>query len=182
MPNAPTHDRIALIAAPVIALPSYAILTALGDSQSAALTGSALIVGAHLVGSWMLSPDLDLDSAIDNRWGILRPIWIPYRRLVPHRHWFSHSGISGVFRLLYLYIILSLLLLFATAIAHIIGFGETNYAIAFSQWLWDAGQQHTRIALLIITGVILSDAIHVITDYTSSAFKRRWGRRRRRRT
>jgi uncharacterized metal-binding protein len=180
MPDAATHDRIAFAAAPIIAVPTYYTLSALGDPPGVALMETGVLVVAHLIGSWWLSPDLDLDSKIDDRWGPLRPLWLPYMKLVPHRHWFSHSGISGLFRLLYLYAIISLVLLLITGIAHLTLNTTTNYYQVFAGWLWETGRNHTRIALLIIVGIVVSDVLHVVSDLGDSWRKRSRRRKRRR--
>jgi uncharacterized metal-binding protein len=180
MPDAATHDRIAAIAAPVIAVPTYSTLTTLGDAPDVALGETAILVAAHLFGSWWLSPDLDLDSKIDDRWGPLRVLWLPYMKAVPHRHWFSHSGISGVFRLIYLYAIVSLVLFIVSALLLQTQFTTVNYFQVVSNWLWETGRNHTRIALLIVAGIVISDGVHVASDLIDSWRKRNPRRRRRR--
>lgn len=63
----------------------------------------ALVAGASfLVGGLWLSPDLDTQSRPTSRWGPLRGLWWPYRRLLRHRSLLSHSPLLGsVGRLLY---------------------------------------------------------------------------------
>lgn len=180
MPDAATHDRIAVITAPIIAIPAYVTLRALGDTTEAALYGTALLVGTHLVGSYMLSPDLDLDTKIDDRWGPFRFLWLPYMKLVPHRHWFSHSGISGIFRLLYLYAAISLVLIVITALLQLASLSTVNYYQLFSNWLWEAGRTHTRLAIIIVVGIVISDVVHVATDRIDTWRKRKPRRRKRR--
>lgn len=178
MPSAETHDRIALYAAGAMLVPSYVVLRyGLGDAPEAAYTGTLLLIGAHLFGSWLLSPDLDLDSRIDDRWGPFRMIWLPYMRLVPHRHFLSHSGVSGIIRLVYLYLVI-------VGILAILGFGayllqiDVAYHRSFTNWLWDTLRSGSRPALLLITGVVISDLIHVISDWIDTRRKRLFGRRR----
>ena len=58
---------------------------------------------AFLVGGLWLSPDLDTRSNPTRRWGPLRLLWWPYRRLLRHRSLLSHSPLLGTAgRLLYL--------------------------------------------------------------------------------
>ena len=50
---------------------------------------------AFLVGGLWLSPDLDTRSRPSRRWGWLSVLWWPYRRLVRHRGWLSHTPLLG---------------------------------------------------------------------------------------
>jgi uncharacterized metal-binding protein len=98
-----THDQIGAYAAAALLPASYAVLTlALDEPPAAAYSGALVVICAHLWATWVLSPDLDIDSAIYDRWGPFRWLWLPYQKIIPHRSWFSHSGISGALRLLYL--------------------------------------------------------------------------------
>jgi len=63
----------------------FAAQAGMSALPDAAMRGTAILVGAHLLSGIMFSPDLDLDSAIDDRWGIFFWIWRPYMWLVPHR-------------------------------------------------------------------------------------------------
>lgn len=48
-----------------------------------------------IVGGLWLSPDLDLyRSRPTNRWQMLKLVWHFYR-LLPHRHWFTHTPVVG---------------------------------------------------------------------------------------
>ncbi len=64
---------------------------------------AALYLAGGLVGTFLLSPDIDLDkSRPSKRWGPLGVLWWPYRLLHPHRG-ASHSWVYGpLSRLLYL--------------------------------------------------------------------------------
>lgn len=179
VPGHETHDKIANLAVLGIAPASYVVLLALGEEPASAYTGSLIVVGAHLFGSWLLSPDLDLDSAIDDRWGPLRFLWIPYMRLIPHRSPLSHSGISGILRLTYLYVMLVLLLLLLQYGARLLGVEAPPYHTMFTEWVWGSVQNESHIAALIIVGVVISDLVHVLADQTSSRSKRRSRSRRR---
>jgi uncharacterized metal-binding protein len=58
-----------------------------------------------VVGELLLSPDLDHDSGAIayRRWGILKFLWRPYQKLVPHRGVLSHAPLIGTAaRLVYL--------------------------------------------------------------------------------
>ena len=62
---------------------------------------------AYFFSNFMFSGDLDLVSIQSKRWGIFRWIWIPYRKMIPHRSKWSHGIIHGtVVRIIYLGIFL----------------------------------------------------------------------------
>src|SRR5919197_2843199 len=105
MPGAQTHDTITLISGAVLAPLTYFTLQNLTQSPDAARTDAILLLGAHLLSGMMFSPDLDIDSAIDNRWGIFFWIWRPYMWFVPHRSRLLSHGlvIAPLLRLLYFY-------------------------------------------------------------------------------
>ncbi len=167
MPGVKTHDRIAAISAVALTPLSYIALLAYGDPPQQAALGTTILVAAHLFGSWWLSPDLDIDSAIDNRWGPLFWIWRPYMWAVPHRHrLLSHSGVSALLRLLYLYAITMVLLLIITRLAVFFGIiAERAYTQMFQSWVANLITEHPREVILVALGVVISDALHSLTDY-----------------
>jgi uncharacterized metal-binding protein len=62
-----------------------------------------IAAAAHFLGGYWLSPDLDIKSRPFLRWSVLRFIWIPYQRLIPHRSPLSHAPVLGsLIRLVYL--------------------------------------------------------------------------------
>lgn len=95
MPNYKIHDTVAVIAAPVllttIYLPTNDIVLA------------STITGTFLFSNYYLSPDLDIDSIMNRRWGFMRFIWYPYKKLFSHRSLWTHSGpLSATIRAIYL--------------------------------------------------------------------------------
>lgn len=177
MPSAAVHDRIALYSAGALIIPTYVFLRfGLGDQPDQAYEGTLLLIGTHLLGSWWLSPDLDLDGKIDDRWGPLRPIWLPYMKAVPHRHFVSHSGLSGFFRLVYLLLVVFGILAVLSALGYLLGV-EANYHNDLMNWLWGTARGQERALLFIVAGVILSDVVHVVADVTDTRRKRRRIRR-----
>jgi uncharacterized metal-binding protein len=172
MPNAPTHDKIAVISGMALVPVGMGALIAMGETPEQAVAGTAILIGSHLACSFWLSPDLDLDSAIDDRWGPLRGIWLPYQKLVPHRHWFSHSGVSALLRLLYLALIASLILMGVSVF--IPGAFE-----AVGNWFVALFYEHPRVMILIALGAVVSDIVHTGSDHISTGRKRMLGTRRR---
>ncbi len=94
MASGKNHDRAILFASPVVLV--------VGCYQFGLELG--IIAGAsHFLGGYWLSPDLDIKSRPFRRWSILRFIWIPYQRLIPHRSPLSHSPVLGsLIRFVYL--------------------------------------------------------------------------------
>ncbi len=94
MASGRNHDRSILFATPIV--------LAVGSCQFGLEIG-VIAAASHFLGGYWLSPDLDIKSAPFLRWGILRFIWLPYQKKIPHRHWLSHSPVIGsTIRLLYL--------------------------------------------------------------------------------
>lgn len=179
MPNHKTHDQIGITAVGPLVPASYIALLSIGDAPAAAYTGMLLVVGSHVWATWMLSPDLDIDSAIYDRWGPLRWLWWPYQRLIPHRSWFSHSGVSGVFRLAYLAAAIWAVLWLLAALGQVaLGIaGVPDFQQHYFDWLTSSVQASgTRPALLIVAGVVIADLLHVTADLTTSEIKGFWKR------
>ena len=201
MPSGATHDKIAVAVSPLAAgITSATLAWGLHAPPLSALFGGLILTASHLACSNWLSPDLDLGSSeIDERWGRLRFIWRPYDRAVPHRHWMSHSGFSVLGRLLYLYLALNLILLGVGVVmllqALLIGLfvSGTPTGQAVASWLVNqylvlssGGVRlvlsYPQVALLVIIGAVLSDALHSISDVISTALKRRRHKRHHRAT
>ena len=113
---------------------------------------------AFLVGGLLLSPDLDTRSNASNRWGPLRLLWWPYRRLLRHRSLVSHTPLIGTAgRLLYL---MGLLLGFCL-LARPLGAPHPAQ-------LWAAGlqlsQQHQPLVITALVGLEASCWLHLIQD------------------
>jgi uncharacterized metal-binding protein len=144
---------------------------ALGSTPTEATINTAILVGSHLACSYWLSPDLDIDSTIDNRWGVLGIFWKPYEKLMPHRHWLSHSGLSVLLRLGYLALLVLALLLLINLLS------GRNITTPLYEGALATVQTYPLQVGLFVLGAIISDAIHSITDYLSTSRKRiirRW--------
>lgn len=88
MPDGKTHFAVAIVALLPAAVAAAAV-------HFLGWWPVAVGVGAYLVGTVWLSPDLDLKSQPYMAWGPLSLIWWPYMKLVPHRSWWSHGPILG---------------------------------------------------------------------------------------
>ena len=121
-------------------------------------TGMAVASLSFLVGGLLLSPDLDTRSNPTLRWGLLRWLWWPYRRLLSHRSLVSHTPLIGsAGRLLYL----ALLLLGLCLIGRPLGSPSPTRLLEALQALWIA-----QPALLItaLVGVEASAWLHLLQD------------------
>lgn len=173
MPNARMHDVITV--ATGIVLAPFPYLSALTDGlpPSAAGSDAVIFVGAHLLSGILFSPDLDIDSAIDNRWGIFYWIWRPYMWLTPHRRWFSHGLIlPPLLRLLYFGGVLSLLSISAAWLFAQIGIVIPQYHIYLARYLWALAEIYPRQTWLVILGFITGGAAHTIADWLGTGGKR----------
>jgi len=113
MPSGVVHDRITIWLLPWIVGITYCL------TRSAEMT--LIVASGYLFSGMMFGPDLDIHSLQYKRWGIIRSIWLPYRRLLHHRSVFSHGFIIGTcVRLLYLLSIFGTLSILAVAIAQLL--------------------------------------------------------------
>ena len=170
MPSGVVHDRITAVGA-AIAVPIWWYVTPLPPDWS---TCGAL-VGGILFAGWMISPDLDLNSSIYQRWGPLRFLWYPYQKLVPHRSWISHSWVmSPLLRVAYLLILLwlgSWAILWAIRQSSGLGPGAPQHTP------WDLVQDlyrfHPQGTLLAALGLVVGTALHSGADTLQTFVKRR---------
>ncbi len=113
---------------------------------------------AYLVGTFLLSPDLDLaerDVRPAKRWGLLRVLWWPYGLLFRHRG-LSHTWVVGpLTRLGYLLLLLGLLGLLGKALASLLGLG-LGFDLALG---WPK-----EVYLAALLGYYLSQWLHLALD------------------
>lgn len=141
MPNHKTHENIGLLSIVPIAA------TALYFGRSIQEI-TVLAIGTAF-STFYLSPDLDHDvgAASYRRWGILRFIWYPYKKIIPHRSWLSHSGpISATIRILYLYLLCLPFILYFSISAPI------------------DNLQFRMLCVILWLSVVIADTIHVFLD------------------
>lgn len=144
MASGKTHTRTNLVA-----IGALAIVTPFIDVH----IPSALLFGA-LIGTFWLSPDLDLKSDAYYRWGPLRGFWLPYVKLIPHRSPLSHLPfLSDFIRVIYLGFPLALILTF------------TSYETAVKTWLDVNG-------VAFFLGLAFATTLHTTLDYASTFLKR----------
>ena len=172
MPNARTHDAITIVTGLALAPLTYGTSLAQGHLPATAGVDTLLLVGSHLLSGIMFSPDLDIDSAIDNRWGIFYWIWRPYMWLTPHRRWFSHGLIfPPLLRLLYFWVMLTICFTVVAWLLAQVGVIVPDYPAYLSRYLLALGYTYPRETWLCILGFITGGAAHTIADWLSTSGK-----------
>lgn len=167
MPSGRTHDRITWLSAPLVVASAWA----LGAGWSSLLSVGA----AYLFGGLMFGGDLDIHSVQYRRWGWLRWIWLPYRRLVSHRSVWSHGLIVGtIVRLAYLGTI--------AALAGLLGllaggawWGLRADVRTLTLYTWASANREPLLWTLV--GLEAGAMSHALSDWTGSGLKRllrRW--------
>ena len=167
MANGQQHDRATWL----LALP-FGLLWApwLG------LAGVVAAGLAFLLGGLWLSPDLDTRSNPSRRWGPLRLLWWPYRRLLRHRSLLSHSPLLGsAGRLLYLAGLIGGM----SWLLHPWGAPPPQALVGQLQQWWS---DERVLTLAVLCGVEASAWLHLIQDGDPLPRRPRLLRRKRRRS
>ena len=120
--------------------------------------GSVTAALAFLIGGLLLSPDLDTHSLPTRRWGPLRLLWWPYRKLLRHRSLLSHGPFIGTLgRLAYG----GALVLVLAGLLTPWGAPTPNALLLWSLQRW---QQDPTLVLLALVGLEASAWLHLIQD------------------
>ena len=174
MPGARTHDVITVVTGMALVPISYVAQARIGALPEVALRGGAILVGAHLLSGIMFSPDLDLDSAIDDRWGVFFWIWRPYMWAVPHRSRLLSHGlvIAPLLRLLYFYLMVVLLLIASAWLLARIGIALPDLHIRLRDTLLGLMRDHPRETQAFLVGFVTGSAAHSIADWLVTGGKR----------
>jgi uncharacterized metal-binding protein len=174
MPGAHTHDIITVVTGLALAPIGYSALLSLGLPADAALRNTAILAGAHILSGIMFSPDLDLDSAIDDRWGIFFWIWRPYMWLVPHRSRLLSHGlvIAPLLRLLYFYLMVVFVLIASAWLLAYVGIALPDLHIRLGDTLLGLMRDHPRETQAFLAGFITGSAAHSVADWLVTGGKR----------
>jgi uncharacterized metal-binding protein len=168
MPNARTHDLLTIASGALLGPATYSYLTGpMQFDHPAAVVGTLWLVGSHIVSGIMFSPDLDIDSAIDDRWGIFHWIWEPYERAVPHRHFWSHSLVfAPLLRLAYFFaVVMGLLFAWVWVLARLgVVVPDYHWQLYDALRAWLNANPGVRFAILL--GFITGSAVHTIADWS----------------
>jgi len=121
----------------------------------------------------LFSPDLDLDSAIDDRWGWFSWIWWLYTWLIPHRHFWSHGLIlPPLLRLAYFFGALFLLIFVLARGLAALGMIVPDYHIRLANALMSLANEHPTETQVFLLGFITGGAAHTIADWLVTGGKR----------
>lgn len=131
----------------------------------------------YLAGTFFLSPDNDIyHSSQNRRWKFLRFIWYPYTRMFRHRG-ISHLPFYGAAtKLMYLSVIFTIILVSIDFLL------ETTTGEDFLRL--DLGRDFVYFftepdVLSFISGLLLSEIVHIFTDMVYSIVKPKKRKRRR---
>ncbi len=172
MPNAQTHDIITVVSA------TGANVAYFQAMQSPKPSLAVLFTATYLFAGYACAGDLDLDSKEYRRWGPLRVLWWPYRKLVPHRSWISHGLVlGGLVRLCYLAVLCMLLFWGALSLYAWYTHQSLN-TMAITQERWFSVVMLMKARPLetaaLLGGFILAGTTHSLADIIFSWFKRRF--------
>ncbi len=131
----------------------------LPPEELAPLPARAAFVVSYLVGTLLVTPDLDLANRrvrAKSNWGIFGILWVPYGVLFRHRG-LSHTWIVGpATRLAYMAVLLLALSELAQVLAGWLGSGLELRAGFYGQWGW--------LAAGSAAGYYLSQWLHLLVD------------------
>ncbi|WP_020063344.1 metal-binding protein [Bacillus sp. 123MFChir2] len=162
MPSGKTHTKINLVSLPIVLF----MLASYGLTNFDFLLTFAI---GFIVGTYFLTPDLDIHSAAYRKWGLLRIFWYPYQTMMPHRSPLTHTIIIGdLIRLLYMLLVFSpfLYVLNKTLLE-----GE----------LLEIAKEHEVEIITFVLGVIAASTLHIIADGVNTRRKKMMHRKRRKR-
>lgn len=132
-----------------------------------------LVIASYTFSGIWLSSDLDIDSSAYRRWGVLRCLWWPYQKLVPHRSWVSHGlGIGPILRVVYLILMLVLLFWILHLVLSRMGLAfavdTQSELLRFTDWVLT----YQKEGLAFVIGLVAGGAVHSLLDMVHSRLKR----------
>jgi uncharacterized metal-binding protein len=171
MPSGRTHDFITIVTGAAGA--PAALNSGLPDLGP---TNAMILLGSYMASGLLFSPDLDLRSRSYKRWRLLRWIWIPYQRMVPHRSWLSHSLVLGpALRVLYFAGMMAVLSLIVLGLLNLlVPIDPTGTLVQVTTAIGAWAQAHPSAIGYTILGFVLGGAAHTIADVVWSFVKRRF--------
>lgn len=168
MPSANTHDFITILLVPPAVAAAYYFTND--------WTVTAIATGAMVFGGLMFGPDLDIQSRQYARWGPLRFLWWPYKAMLPHRSWLSHSILFGtLIRVVYFLVVITLIVAVGLYVRDVYvngqqwGAGELKGALAR---VWEIIAPIKRDYLIAaFAGLWVGASSHTVADVLGSFFK-----------
>lgn len=158
MPSGKTHTRIDLFMLVLLIAGAVYFREALwgivGRDELAEC--GAVFVAAYLFGSFLLSPDMDLNTSNPMKnWGMLRLLWRPYASAFKHRG-ISHLPIVGTLtRVLYLLLVIYAVCAVCNAL----------FDLGWQMAWHDLERIDRKWLLCALCGLCLPDIFHVLADH-----------------
>ena len=170
MPSGVVHDRITIWLLPWVVGLTYCL------TRSAELT--LILSCGYLFSGMMFGPDLDIRSIQYKRWGVIRGIWLPYRKFLRHRSVLSHGFILGTcVRLAYLGAVIAAFGIVGVAIAQLcFGFAWNWQDFAREQFEVLLHKYPQETSALFI-GLEIGAMSHSISDWIGSRHQKRLKRK-----
>ncbi|MGO8671523.1 MAG: metal-binding protein [Capsulimonadaceae bacterium] len=171
MPSGKVHDQLTVFTA-AVAVPAWWLLSPSRDPAPLAIT-----LGAYVFSGLWLSDDLDTKSVALRRWGPFAWLWLPYRKLVPHRSWLSHGfGVGPLLRVVYF-----LAMLWLVARGVLWGMARQGIPVdrdALLGSVWHNGLAwtfaHPTVTVWLVLGLVLGGVTHSAADAVVSFARRIW--------
>ncbi len=162
MPSGKTHTRINFISFPAIVI--ALIAWGLTDTIFYLFFGLGFVIGTYFI-----TPDMDIKSDSYRKWGKLRFIWYPYMKIVPHRSFLSHTIIIGdLFRIAYL-------LVFLSPILYLVN----RFILDGNLFVFVGDNKFSLLSFVV--GIMTASALHIVADKISTGRKRMKSKRKRKR-
>jgi uncharacterized metal-binding protein len=165
MPSGKIHDKIAIIfTVPVFVAGCFLLKYNFVDCF--------VFTSSVLFAQLMFGPDLDAKSSQYNRWGIIKWIWFPYRKIFKHRSSFSHGLLLGpILRCVYLITILLLCFMgICFFIYHQWGINLLSQVVSSFDFLIYGFDFLKPYIVVMLIGFFIGTAIHTLTDKFVSFF------------
>jgi uncharacterized metal-binding protein len=170
MPDGRTHDAITLVTA------SFAAPLCVGLAFDGNPGRAALALGAFLMSGLFFSDDLDIHSIEFRRWRMLRFLWLPYQKLIPHRSWLSHGLIVGAaLRIGYFAGMCTLALwLLLTALSRVLPLDASGVLGDLLSAIARSIMDHPEWWGLAFAAFALGSVVHIVSDTLWTFWRRAW--------
>ena len=173
MPSRSVHDFLTVATSVVLAPVCYSVVYSTPEFRDWAPSIAACVFVAHNLSGILFSPDLDMDTHIHKRWGMLFALWIPYQMVIPHRHFWSHGlVIPPLLRLGYFFWMIVLCIYVIERIAAYFGVVVPAMHTTVAQALIALVVEHPVYSGTVAAGFVSGAAVHSLTDWLVSGGKK----------
>lgn len=172
MPSRSVHDFLTVATSVVVAPIGYSLLYSVPEYRDWAPSVAAALFVAHNLSGILFSPDLDMDTHIHKRWGLLYALWIPYQMVIPHRHFWSHGLVlPPLLRLGYFFWMVVLFVYVVERVAAYFGVAVPPLHQTVTAALVSLVRENPAYAGTIALGFVSGAAVHSVTDWLVSGGK-----------